>query len=512
VARFKARQGVSVYTATAEREKTMGDVVESHPFFTAARSELPGDLRCLVFVYDWLRNGKPRTTPYEMEKEDDDDENSWADQMIEVFNLIGFAAIIPPDPLTPKAAEYRPVDFQSINGTPNGKIVFAIIGTTELLKKWLGTWSGEYDLGELHFKAWGKHFLGDDVRKIKLSSLASFFDYYMSVLDWEVEELSWKGVDAFNFAYDEGDFAGWLAKAQATDEDFAKLAALVAASEGRIEKMHAAIRRNKESCDLGATSFLVPGLIPQGSVTLLLGKHKVGKSALGLELAVTTARREAEWAGFKLAPRGGYAVYLAGEDTPQETLARVRQMTGGDMPYTLWIEGSSDLETILEKLRGENIALLVVDPARKYFQGDEDGSDAVSALFTRLEDFAREKNAAVVVTHHLRRNATVKNVHDVANYYRGSGVFLDRPRVTLAVHLGNNETHLAIPVSDRTPLHNFSQSEMFAGVRRLRRDEESFRHVAIDVQQPSATPASDADTERVLAAARGVIESGEPRS
>jgi hypothetical protein len=150
------------------------------------------------------------------------------------------------------------------------------------------------------------------------------------------------------------------------------------------------------------------------------------------------------------------------------------------------------------------------ETARKYFHGDEDGSDAVSGFFTSLEDFAREKNCAVVVTHHLKRYANVKNVHDVANHYRGSGVFLDRPRVTLAVHRNGNETHLAIPVLDGTRLHNFRQSEMFAGVRRLRRDEKTFRHVPVDTPQSSGPkPVDNADTERVLAAARGVIESGE---
>ena len=59
---------------------------------------------------------------------------------------------------------------------------------------------------------------------------------------------------------------------------------------------------------------LVPGLIPHGVVTLLLGNKKVGKSALALELAVAVAQREKQWVGFPVDPGKGYAVYLLGED------------------------------------------------------------------------------------------------------------------------------------------------------------------------------------------------------
>jgi hypothetical protein len=153
--------------------------------------------------------------------------------------------------------------------------------------------------------------------------------------------------------------------------------------------------------------------------------------------------------------------------------------------------------------------VLVVDSARKYFRGDEDGSDAVSDFFTKLETFAKDKKCAVIVLHHLKRNATPRTLADVAMLYRGSSVFLDRPRVTLATLRTKDETQVGIPAPDGVPLHNFLASTMFAGVRRLRRDETSFRHVSLDTR-PAGEPKAPntAATNGVLGAASRLISSG----
>jgi len=168
-----------------------------------------------------------------------------------------------------------------------------------------------------------------------------------------------------------------------------------------------------------------------------------------------------------------------------------------------------DIDAVLSRLENQKVALLVVDPARKYFRGDEDGSDAVSEFFGKLETFAREKNCAVLITHHLKRNASPRNLADVATVYRGSSVFLDRPRVTLATLRAGNETQFGIPAPDGVPLHNFLAATMFHGVRRLRRDETTFRHVPIGGQSSSAPKASTTvEAQTVFAAIGDVLASG----
>jgi hypothetical protein len=306
-----------------------------------------------------------------------------------------------------------------------------------------------------------------------------------------------------------GDFGRWALAAQATDKDFEQLESLSEACNGHAIQIADAIRRTKNLGFHSPTSFLVPGLIPRGVVTLLLGNKKVGKSTLALELAVADAKRETQWAGFPLNPGRGYAVCLVGEDSIDETFARIKLMTGGETPLLLWPMHDCDLAQAIAALREVNVSSLSVDPARKYLLGNEDSSEIVSNFFSALEAFAREKNASVIVSHHLTKNAEPRNVSDVANHYRGSGVFLDRPRVTLALHRASNETHLAIPILNNAPLHNFSQGAMFAGVRRLVRDEATFRHRCLDSASDQPKQARTADVDQVFAAASRIIVSGE---
>jgi hypothetical protein len=214
---------------------------------------------------------------------------------------------------------------------------------------------------------------------------------------------------------------------------------------------------------------------------LLLAKQKVGKTNAMLELAVAVARRGSEWLGFPLKAGSGFAVYLFGEGSREDAEERVRTMNGGELPLLLNLVpyDGTEIDDILKGLSEINVELIIVDPARKFYKGDEDGSDAVSEFFTKLEEFARRKEAAVVVTHHLKREAAPKTIHDVPRCMRGSQVFLDRPRVVLAMRRVGTETQFGIPAPDGQPLHNFRGSSMFSGIRRLRRDEATFRHTVL---------------------------------
>jgi AAA domain len=341
-----------------------------------------------------------------------------------------------------------------------------------------------------------------------LSNMAHLFT------EMENVKFSWKNTYEHQLLKDTrgpGDFGRWARAVQAADKDFEQFRELVSACEGDPVLVEATLDRARQ--DSEPQSFHVPGLIPRGVVTLLLGNKKVGKSAIALELAVNTALRRQKWLGFSLDTSfGRFAVYLFGEDSEGAIVDRVKRMTGdAENPillHTIPMNGA-DIDSVLAGLKKQKVALLVVDPARKCFLGDEDGSDAVSAFFTKLERFARQKNCAVLVLHHLKRNASPRTLAEVATVYRGSSVFLDRPRVTLAMLRIRDETHFGIPSQDGTPLHNFLESTMFSGVRRLRRDEGTFRHVPIDAK-PSSAPnvATMSEIDTVLAAAKAIVGSG----
>jgi hypothetical protein len=291
------------------------------------------------------------------------------------------------------------------------------------------------------------------------------------------------------------DFRRWVRAGQTTEKDLDRLASLLDACDDDIEALHALLERAEEKPE--PVSFLVPSLVPRGVVTLLLGDKKTGKSAVAMELAVAVARKESHWLGFPLAPCKGHAVYLLGEDSPGEAARRVQSMTGGEMPDLLYIipADGTELDGLLEKLKRQKVDFLAVDPARKYHHGNEDDSTEISNMLNKLQEFAAAKNCAVVVLHHLKRGAVIRNINDLGTSYRGSGVYTDRARVTLGLRRNGNETEFGIPAPGGTPLHNLLASEMFTGKRRLRRDEPTFRHIPIGMTSTAATGSKAASSK-----------------
>jgi hypothetical protein len=211
--------------------------------------------------------------------------------------------------------------------------------------------------------------------------------------------------------------------------------------------------------------------------------------------------------------RRGFAVYLAGEDSEAEVIERTKLMTGGEIPLGLHIiSAGADLDDTLQRLQKENIRLLVIDPARKFFKGDEDGSDQVNELFNRIEPLAKKKNCAIILSHHLKRGSHPRSVAEVGECVRGSGVWLDRPRVTLGMVRLGDETHFGISGPPDAPLHNFRSGTMFSGVMRLRRDLVSSRHIPIN-REPhaaslSAVGATTEEMQRVVTAIGDLTKSG----
>jgi hypothetical protein len=80
-----------------------------------------------------------------------------------------------------------------------------------------------------------------------------------------------------------------------------------------------------------------------------------------------------------------------------------------------------------------DVPIMVIDPARKYLEGDEDNAEVVSNFFEAIEEFAIRKKTACVVVHHLAKGAKPKSTADVLDNLRGSQVFIDRPRVVIGL-------------------------------------------------------------------------------
>ncbi len=79
-------------------------------------------------------------------------------------------------------------------------------------------------------------------------------------------------------------FADWMCEAAVTEAEATKFLNLVEVSAGLLHTMAKAVER--AASPRPKNTFLVPGLIPDGAPTLLLGNRKAGKSTALLELSV----------------------------------------------------------------------------------------------------------------------------------------------------------------------------------------------------------------------------------
>lgn len=293
----------------------------------------------------------------------------------------------------------------------------------------------------------------------------------------------------------------WLARYGRTVEEVEAVAARWEAAGRDLELFTRLGRRRDRKAGAERLTWLVEGVLPRGTVSLLAGAQETGKSTLGTELAVSVARDDAlrTWLGRNV-DADGVAVLLTGEDPESLVNERLERLDPNDNAGKLVVYALNGrpLADICEDIaRMPKVSLVVVDPARRYLAGDEDGSDNVNSFFSTLEELARRTGAAVLVIHHLVKNAQPRTLQDVRTLVRGSGVWLDRPRVVLGVYRRGDVTMVGIAK------HNMPPSFPVMPETAFRRDAETLRHVPVgaSVVAPSTlAPAEDSLERQVLAA------------
>ena len=128
-----------------------------------------------------------------------------------------------------------------------------------------------------------------------------------------------------------------------------------------------------------ARQWLVPGMVPQNTVTLMSGDGGAGKSLLALQLAVA-ACIGGGWAGLSVTP--GRALFLSAEDDEDEMHRRLNDILVSEG------RGYHELSGLtLRSLAGED-ALLAVDSQLKLVE---------TTLFEELETRAKDDAPALIV-------------------------------------------------------------------------------------------------------------------
>ncbi len=212
--------------------------------------------------------------------------------------------------------------------------------------------------------------------------------------------------------------------------------------------------------------FVVPGYIPRGAVSLLAAAGGTGKSSVAHMLCVMSSidyRPDEEapvWLGQTLNPEvtKGICVYFSGEDGPAIINARGQLFDPEGRAQRLQFHRTEfqDQEMSFgDYLRGlmkmPDVSIVVIDPARKYLNGDENDADVVSEFFEAIEEFAIRKNCAMLVVHHLQKGANPQSVREVRDELRGSQVFIDRPRCILGMYRDDKHTVMGVAKTNIPP-------------------------------------------------------------
>ncbi|MEK6745909.1 MAG: AAA family ATPase [Pseudomonadota bacterium] len=214
------------------------------------------------------------------------------------------------------------------------------------------------------------------------------------------------------------------------------------------------LRMEKNDSTKNLFEFIVPGILPRGSVSLLAGVAGCGKSSLVHQLGVIASsdykqgEEPAKWLGqpLELEQCNGINIFFSGEDGPQIFNARASIIDPDERSIRLMFRRTDFGENVsftqylrhLKKI--PDVPLMIVDPSRKYLGGDENDINLVNNFFDALEEFAVEKNTAVLVVHPLQRGKTPKSLSDIIDFLSGSQAFVDRPRIIIGMYRDGHYT------------------------------------------------------------------------
>ncbi len=236
--------------------------------------------------------------------------------------------------------------------------------------------------------------------------------------------------------------------------------------------------------------WLVDGLIPMGTVTLLYGDGGNGKSLLAQQLAAAVAEG-GEWVGHKV--RRGKALFLSAEDPDEELHRRMVDIASADgrslATYgDLLIRSMVDANPLLaqldprqslvpsplyrrlrETVLAERPTLLVLDTLANLFPGNENDRAQVQLFVNLLKDLAASSGCAVVLLAHPSRAGMATGTGDSGSTAWSNAVrsrlYLDKIMVD-GVELNPNRKRLSLKKSNYGARGGDMTMEWGAGVFR----------------------------------------------
>lgn len=165
-----------------------------------------------------------------------------------------------------------------------------------------------------------------------------------------------------------------------------------------------------------ATPWLVENLWSAGGVGVVGGAPKSCKTWLALDLAVSVASATPALGSFNV-PQAGPVLLYAAEDSAESVqqrlfgIASARGLALRSLDIGIILTPELRLDTERDRLRlrktldGRYPRLLILDPLVRLHRSDENSAAEMSSLLGELRALQREYELAILLVHHLRKNA-----------------------------------------------------------------------------------------------------------
>lgn len=178
-------------------------------------------------------------------------------------------------------------------------------------------------------------------------------------------------------------------------------------------------------------------------IMAITGATSVGKSFLAIQLGLDLASGQAFF-GFDV-PSKQRVLYMQAEMSDyrlQKRLRKLQRAFDGKIEGRFWKETTYDIQLdtavglrrLCEEIHAVQPDVLIIDPMRPFFEGDENKSESVEAFWRSIRKAQEYAPFALILVHHWRKvGADGFRSGDGIQESRGSGVLSDRPDTAMSL-------------------------------------------------------------------------------
>jgi len=235
--------------------------------------------------------------------------------------------------------------------------------------------------------------------------------------------------------------------------------------------------------------WLIDKILPYNGITAISGVPKTGKSMLSLHLArcISTGSR---FLGEFDTQQGG--VLIINKEDPlrliQERFKSLDQ--NGNLPVyfctynNLYLDTDKYIDSLIEFIKQNDIKLVIFDSFRRIFKGEENSSQVISEVHSRLKKLIENKDLSILFIHHHGKEGMFKR-RNIAEKLRGSSDILAMLDCLLVVETKDNETLTITQAALRQdkPLQPFSINRKADGSFEFMEHLESEKEIAEEIKE-----------------------------